>query len=41
MLPGAGVGHRQRVDEMNITNRCRRAAISNRESIRLEMAAKN
>jgi len=31
MLPGASVGHRQRVVESNITKRHRLGAISNRE----------
>jgi hypothetical protein len=37
ILPGASAGHRRRVDEPNITKRRGRAAISNRESKRLEM----
>ncbi len=37
MQPGAGVGHRQRVDETILTKPG--AAISNRESIRLETPA--
>ena len=41
MSPGESVGHPQRVDGPNATKPRRPSAISNRESKRLEMSAKD